>query len=107
LLIATLAIDMPIAMVCAVTLLMGVASGCVSHKTVAWLQMNVRAELLGRVMSLFAFGSAGLMPVSLMIAGSLASWSLQTLMLSSAVLLGLTALLVRVGSGAKSEANVA
>jgi MFS family permease len=103
LLIATLSIDMPLAMVCAVTLLMGVASGCVSYKTVAWLQMNVKAELLGRVMSLFAFGSAGLMPVSLMIAGLLVSWSLQALMLSSAVLLGMTALLVRVGPGASRE----
>jgi hypothetical protein len=99
LLIATLSITMPIGMVAAVTLLMGVASGCVSYKAVAWLQMNVRAEFLGRVMSLLAFGSTGLMPVSLMIAGFLASWSLQTLMLSSAVLLGMTALLVRVGAG--------
>jgi MFS family permease len=107
LLIATLAIDMPLAMVGAVTLLMGVASGCVSYKTVAWLQMNVQAAFLGRVMSLFAFGSAGLMPVSLMIAGFLASWSLQSLMLSSAVLLVLTALLVRVGSVAVGEAAAA
>jgi len=107
LLIATLAIDMPLAMVGAVTLLMGVASGCVSYKTVAWLQMNVQAAFLGRVMSLFAFGSAGLMPVSLIIAGFLASWSLQSLMLSSAVLLGLTALLVRVGSVAGGEVAAA
>jgi MFS family permease len=107
LLIATLAIDMPIAMVCAVTLLMGVAAGSVSYKAVAWLQMNVKAELLGRVMSLFAFGSTGLMPVSLMIAGFLVSWNLQMLMLSSAVLLALTALLVRVGGSPSIEAAAA
>jgi len=103
LLIATLALDLPIGMVGAVTLLMGVASGCVSYKAVAWLQMNVKTEFLGRVMSVLAFGSTGLMPFSLMIAGVLVSWSLQALMLSSAVMMGMTALLVRVGSGVRGE----
>jgi predicted MFS family arabinose efflux permease len=94
-LFALLAIDAPMAAVCAVALGMGVAAGCVNFKAITWLQMNVPPAFTGRVMSVFSFASAGVMPLSLMIAGYLAQSHLETLMLSSAALLGLTALLVR------------
>jgi len=104
-LIALLAIVAPMPVVCTIALGMGVAAGCVNFKAITWLQMNVPAELTGRVMSVFSFASAGVMPLSLMIAGYLAQSHLETLMLSSAVLLVLTALFVRPGEESSNEDN--
>jgi predicted MFS family arabinose efflux permease len=102
-LIALLAIDAPMPVVGAIALGMGAAAGCVNFKAITWLQMNVPAELTGRVMSVFSFASAGVMPLSLMIAGYLAQSHLETLMLSSGVLLGLTALFVQPGNESSNE----
>lgn len=102
-LIALLAIDLPMLGVCAIALGMGVAAGCVNFKAITWLQMNVPAQFKGRVMSVLAFSSAGVMPLSLMVAGYLAQAHLETLMLSSAGLLVLTALLVRPGNDSSNE----
>jgi predicted MFS family arabinose efflux permease len=97
-LFALLAVPMPLLAVCGVALGIGVAAGCVNFKAITWLQMDVPADVTGRVMSVFAFASAGVMPLSLMIAGWLAQSHLATLMLSSAALLVLTALVARPGA---------
>jgi MFS family permease len=107
LLFASLAIDAPMPAVGAVALGMGIAAGCVNFKAITWLQMNVPPEFTGRVMSVFSFASAGVMPLSLMVAGYLAQSHLETLLLSSAALLGLTALLVRPGAEAATQENAA
>ena len=96
-LFALLAVAMPMPAVCGVALGIGVVAGCVNFKAITWLQMHVPADVTGRVMSVFSFASAGVMPLSLMIAGWLAKSHLETLMLSSAVLLVLTGLFVRAG----------
>lgn len=97
-LFALLAVAMPMLATCGVALGIGVAAGCVNFKAITWLQMHVPADVTGRVMSVFSFASAGVMPLSLMIAGWLAKSHLETLMLSSAALLVLSALLVRPGA---------
>jgi MFS family permease len=101
LLFALLAVALPMLAVCGVALGIGMAAGCVNFKAITWLQMHVPADKSGRVMSVFSFASAGVMPLSLMIAGWLAQSHLETLMLSSAVLLVLTALLVRPGDAGR------
>jgi MFS family permease len=78
---------------------MGVASSFINIVMLAWLQMTIREDMLGRVMSLVMFASAGLAPVSLALAGWLSDVS-PTAMFAGAGVLALLACLLMVTSRA-------
>jgi MFS family permease len=54
-----------------VTFAMGLANGYVNIVFVTWLQMRTAPEMLGRMMSLLMFASAGLLPISNLLTGAL------------------------------------
>lgn len=54
-----------------IALLMGLANGYVVIIFVTWLQQRTHPSMLGRVMSLLMFSSAGLLPISNMLTGML------------------------------------
>lgn len=77
--IAALTLPLPIAGIFAVLFLCGIVSGFINVHVVTALQRDVAADVLGRVMSLVALSSVGLMPVSLAVSGIVAQFSLVAL----------------------------
>lgn len=51
--------------------IMGMGSGFINVLAIAWLQANTESSMIGRVMSLVMFASAGLSPISYALAGAL------------------------------------
>ena len=72
----------------ALVLLMGLAQG---YRMVSflWVQARMLAHMMGRMTSLIIFASVGLVPLSQLLAGAVARWSVTALFVGAAVLLGL------------------
>jgi MFS family permease len=67
---------------------MGATEGLISVNFMAWFQQRVEIELRGRVMSVLMLSVVGLLPVSLVITGSLIAWSLRfTFLLAAGMML--------------------
>src|SRR5262249_55337449 len=54
---------------------MGAAAALVNVQIVSWLQQRVARDMLGRTMSVVMFSALGLQPLSLLLAGVGAHWS--------------------------------
>jgi MFS family permease len=81
------------AAVAALLALMGLAAGLVNVQFSTWVQMRVESSLMGRVMSVLIFAAVGLTPVSYMISGFLAQWSLAGMFLAAGALLAVISML--------------
>nr|WP_315395762.1 MFS transporter [uncultured Duganella sp.] len=90
LLLAALALPMPLGWVCLDAALLGAAAGFVNVGVLGWLQGRVRADMLGRVMSVLGLASAGIAPLSLAAAGLLATYGTGALFAGAGGLLLLT-----------------
>ena len=69
--LALLGIVPNVAVAAIVIAIMGMGSGFINVLAVAWLQGHTESSMIGRVMSLVMFASAGLSPVSYALAGGL------------------------------------
>jgi len=74
-----------------VTLPMGMGTGFVNIRLMAWLQSRVDPTLLGRVMSLVMLAGVGLAPISYAVAGALVDVSATALFVGSAAMILVTA----------------
>ncbi len=70
-------------------LLMGLAVGYLMVFFFSWVQARTPQRMMGRMMSLIIFASVGLVPLSQLLAGAVARWSVTALFVGAAVLLGL------------------
>jgi MFS family permease len=70
-------------------LLMGLAVGYLMVFFFSWVQARTPQRMMGRMMSLIIFASVGLVPLSQLIAGAVARWSVTALFFGAAILLGL------------------
>lgn len=76
----------------ALMLLLGLGNGYVTIILFTWVQTRTPKSMLGRMMSLFALSSAGLVPISQAISGTLSSWNLTLLFVSAGGLILLMAI---------------
>jgi len=81
----------------------GIGEGLINVVFIAWFQTVTREDMLGRVMSLVMFASAGMQPVSLVLAGILVDLN-PTLMFAGAG--GLTVLTSFYLAASKSVRNI-
>ncbi len=72
---------------------MGLANGYVGIVFVTWLQMRTAPEMLGRMMSLLMFASAGLLPISNLLTGALIGLNTVWFFVASGLLMTLIVLL--------------
>lgn len=77
-----------------VTLIMGAANGYVVIIFITWLQTSTKDVMLGRMMSLLMFASAGLLPLSSLLTGALISLHVVGLFVISGSLMTLLVLLM-------------
>jgi MFS family permease len=70
-------------------LLMGLAVGYLMVFFFSWVQARTPQRMMGRMMSLVIFASVGLVPLSQLVSGAVARWSVTALFVGAAVLLGL------------------
>ena len=77
-----------------VTLVMGVANGYVVIIFITWLQTRTQEDMLGRMMSLLMFASAGLLPLSSLLTGALIGLNVVGLFVVSGSLMTLLVLLM-------------
>ena len=94
-LLAGLALPMPLWWVCLDAGLLGAVAGFINVSLLSWLQGRVRGDMLGRVMSVLGLASAGITPLSLAVAGLLAKFGVGTLFLGASALLLLTTAVMR------------
>jgi len=71
---------------------LGLGNGYIYIVLFSWVQTRVPKEMLGRMMSILAFSSYGLMPVSQAISGAVVKWNLDILFFSAGALVLLLAL---------------
>ncbi|WP_056142303.1 MFS transporter [Duganella sp. Leaf61] len=86
-LLAGLALPMPLWWVCLIAALLGAVAGFVNVVVISWLQGQVRGDMLGRVMSVLGLASAGIVPLSLVAAGLVARHGTDVLFMSASGLL--------------------
>jgi len=77
-----------------VTLIMGAANGYVVIIFITWLQTSTQEAMLGRMMSLLMFASAGLLPLSSLLTGALIGVHVVGLFVVSGSLMTLLVLLM-------------
>lgn len=70
-------------------LFMGLAVGYLMVFFFSWVQARTPQRMMGRMMSLIIFASVGLVPLSQLLAGAVAGWSVTALFLGAAILLGM------------------
>jgi MFS family permease len=71
--------------------LLGLGNGYMTIMLFTWVQTRTPRNMLGRMMSLLTLSSAGLVPISQAIAGSLGAWNLTLLfVLAGGLILGMT-----------------
>lgn len=85
-----------------VTFSAGAANGYVVILFITWLQGRTRPEMLGRVMSLLMFSSAGLLPISNLMTGALIDLNPVWLFLISGALMTLIVLLMMVNPAVRA-----
>lgn len=91
--LAGLALDLPVWWAYGLAFALGVIAGFVNVQVLSWLQASVKSEILGRVMSVVELASAGVLPLSVALAGFLAARHVDVLFLSGgAALLAATLL---------------
>lgn len=90
LLLAGLALPLPLWCVGLDAALLGAVAGYVNIQVLSWLQGSVRSDMLGRTMSVLALASVGITPLSLAAAGLLAQSGTGALFLGAGTLLLLT-----------------
>lgn len=90
LLIAALALQLPLWAMLVTLVLIGSVAGYVNVHAVSWLQTTVLPEVLGRVMSVLGLSSIGVAPLSLAIGGFLVQSHTQLLFVVSGGLLAAT-----------------
>ena len=83
-------------------LVIGAAAGYLAVLFLTWLQLRTPEALLGRVMGLMLFGSVGLTPVSLALAGALIAVDVTLLFLGAGVLLVLVVALAALSPTVRS-----
>jgi MFS family permease len=81
-----------------ILLVMGATAGVTNIHIGAWIQQRIKPETRGRVSSVLALGTLGLLPVSMAVAGLLVAWNLSLMF----VLAG-AALLIVVAAAAMHE----
>jgi MFS family permease len=89
--LAVLATPLPFWPVLALTCVLGATAGFINVRVLSWLQAVVRKDMLGRVMSVLAFASTGVAPLSLALGGWLAQTHLNLLFAGSGALVLLVA----------------
>ncbi len=90
LLIAALALQLPLWAMLVTLVLIGFVAGYVNVHAVSWMQTTVLPEVLGRVMSVLGLSSIGVAPLSLAIGGFLVQSHTQLLFVVSGGLLAAT-----------------
>jgi MFS family permease len=70
-------------------LLMGLAVGYLMVSFFSWVQARTPQRMMGRMMSFIIFASVGLVPLSQLVAGAVARWSVTVLFVGAALLLAL------------------
>jgi MFS family permease len=65
---------------------LGLGSGYIYIILFSWVQSRAPKEMIGRMMSILAFSSYGLMPVSQAISGAVIKWNLNVLFVSAGAL---------------------
>ena len=85
-----------------VTLFTGAANGYIAITFITWLQKRTKAEMIGRIMSLLMFASAGLGPVSVMITGAVIGVSPVGVFLTAGGLMALSVLLMILNPAVRS-----
>jgi MFS family permease len=68
-------------------LLLGLGNGYITIVLFTWIQTRTPKAMLGRIVSLLMFASAGLIPVSQAISGAVSAWSLSLLLASAGTLI--------------------
>ncbi len=68
-------------------LLLGLGNGYITIILFTWIQTRTPKTMLGRMMSLLMFASAGLVPVSQAISGAVSAWDLTLLLVSAGTLI--------------------
>ncbi|MCB9450987.1 MAG: MFS transporter [Anaerolineaceae bacterium] len=68
------------------TAIIGLGSGIFNVTGISWLQVRTDPKMMGRIMSLLMFSSAGLQPVANTLAGVLVEYHLTTLFLGAGLL---------------------
>ncbi|MGH2442784.1 MAG: MFS transporter [Chloroflexota bacterium] len=72
--------------------LLGIGNGFVGVMLVTWMQLRTDPGMMGRVMSVLAFSQFGVAPVSLVVAGALAQYSVTFLFVAAGIVIGGVAL---------------
>jgi len=103
-LLAGLALPMPLWWMGVVAALLGAVAGFVNVLVVSWLQGQVRSDMLGRVMSVLGLASAGIVPLSLAVAGVVAGNGTSPLFLGAGGLLVLMAVALRMVTRRRAQA---
>jgi len=78
--------------ICALLGVLGVGQGYVGVLLVTWIQIRTDSNILGRVMSILAFGQFGVAPLALVAAGFLAQRSVTLLFVTAGLVMGAAAL---------------
>jgi hypothetical protein len=71
----------------AITFSMGLMIGYVDILIITWVQHGTPMNLMGRMMGMMMFSSAGLLPISLAISGAALRWSMEGLFLIAGILM--------------------
>ncbi len=91
--VALIGLSQTTALATVVALLMGIGQGYVVIVFITWLQARTAEAMLGRMMSLLMFASAGLAPVSNALAGALINLNVTAVFVGFGGLMALMALL--------------
>ena len=91
--IAALGVIATTPLVALATFAMGLANGYVNILFITWLQTRTAPEMLGRMMSLLMFASAGLLPISNLLTGALIGLNTVWFFIISGLLMTLIVLL--------------
>jgi MFS family permease len=76
------------------TLFTGASNGYVAITFITWLQKRTKKEMIGRIMSLLMFSSAGFGPISVMITGAVIDLNLSGVFLTAGGLMSLSVLVM-------------
>jgi MFS family permease len=82
---------------------LGALAGYVNLHMTAWLQLNIQSKMLGRVMSVVAFASAALAPMSLMVGGIFAGSKVIVLFFAASLILAIVAAVIAGSRSLRAE----
>ena len=70
-----------------VLFLVSIIDGYLIVVVITWIQQRIPGERLGRVMSVIMLASQGLFPISAAVAGVVAGWNLQIMLIGSGLVM--------------------